>query len=59
MKLPVRALLSALCAALILALPFFVSAPDLLPETRAALEGGQEEIDFGTLGTPEVRNGGH
>ena len=26
---------------------------------RAALEGGQEEIDFGTLGTPEVRDGGH
>ena len=59
MKLPVRALLIALCAALILALPFLVSAPDLLPETRQKLEGGQEEIDFGTLATPEVRDGGH
>lgn len=59
MKLPVRTLLIALCAALILALPFLVSAPDLLPETQMKLEGGQEEIDFGTLGTPEVRDGGH
>ncbi len=59
MKLSVRALLAALCAALVLALPFLVSAPDLLPETREKLEGGQEEIDFGTFGMPEVRDGGH
>ena len=58
MKIPVRVLLSLLCAGLILAMPFVISSPDLLEETKSALmneegegaedEGG-EEIDFGRL----------
>ena len=59
MKQPVRILLTALCAALILALPFLISAPDLLPETRTELTGGHEEIDFGTYGGPEGEYGDH
>ena len=50
MKMPVRILLIVLCAALILALPFAVSAPNMLNDVKMELmNGGEEEIDFGRL----------
>ena len=52
MKLPVRILLILLCAALIIALPFTVSAPNMLNVVKMELmtEGDDEdEIDFGRL----------
>ena len=52
MKMPVRILLVLLCAALILALPFTVSAPNMLNDVKMELmndEGDEEEIDFGRL----------
>ena len=54
-KLPVRILVALLCAALILAMPFVLSGPDLTDESKMRLmnqEGGEdegEEIDFGQL----------
>ena len=54
-KLPVRILVALLCAALILAMPFVLSGPDLTDESKMRLmnqEGGEdegEEIDFGRL----------
>ena len=52
MKLPVRILLILLCAALFIALPFTVSAPNMLNDVKMELmtEGDDEdEIDFGRL----------
>lgn len=52
MKMPVRILLVLLCAALILSLPFTVSAPNMLNDVKMELmneEGDEEEIDFGRL----------
>lgn len=52
MKMPVRVLLIILCAALIIMLPFTVSAPNMLNDVKMELmneEGDEEEIDFGRL----------
>ena len=52
MKMPVRILLILLCAALIFALPFTVSAPNMLSGVKTELmneEDDEEEIDFGRL----------
>ena len=50
MKMPVRILLVVLCAALILALPFAVSAPNMLNDVKMELmSDGEDEIDFGRL----------
>ena len=52
MKMPVRILLILLCAALILALPFTVSSPNMLNDIKMELmndEGDEDEIDFGRL----------
>ena len=50
MKMPVRILLVVLCAALILALPFAVSAPNMLNDVKMELmNDGEDEIDFGRL----------
>lgn len=52
MKMPVRILLILLCAALIIALPFTVSAPNMLNGVKMELmneEGDEDEIDFGRL----------
>ncbi len=52
MKMPVRILLILLCAALIIALPFTVSAPNMLSNIKMELmneEDDEEEIDFGRL----------
>ncbi len=52
MKMPVRILLILLCAALIIALPFAVSAPNMLSNVKMELMNGEddgEEIDFGRL----------
>ena len=52
MKMPVRILLILLCAALIIALPFTVSSPNMLNDIKMELmndEGDDEEIDFGRL----------
>lgn len=52
MKTPVRILLILLCAALIIALPFTVSAPNMLSNVKMELmneEDDEEEIDFGRL----------
>ncbi len=52
MKMPVRILLVILCAALITALPFMVSSPNMLSSVKTELmneEGDEEEIDFGRL----------
>lgn len=54
MKMPLRILLTFLCAALILALPFVISSPDLLDGTKMELMNSDsgdegEEIDFGGL----------
>ncbi len=53
-RLPIRILLTLLCAAMILALPFAVSSPTLLDEAKLLLEedGGEEEgeeLDFGRM----------
>ncbi len=54
-RLPIRILLTLLCAALILILPFTVSSPTLLDEARLLLDedGAEEEegeeLDFGRL----------
>ena len=57
MSRPLRILAAALCAALVLSLPFLVSAPDLLPDVRDELTGGYEEIDFGAYDASGVENG--
>ena len=53
MKMPVRILLAVLCAALIVALPFVVSSPNMLYEVKTELMNEEEdyddEIDFGRL----------
>ena len=53
MKMPVRIILILLCAALIISLPFTVSAPNMLSSVRNELEQNDEddgeEIDFGRL----------
>ncbi len=50
MKLPVRVLLVMLCAAVILALPFVVSSPNMLNDVKMELmNDGEDEIDFGRL----------
>ena len=52
MKMPVRILLILLCAALILALPFTVSSPNMLSNVKMELmndEDDGDEIDFGRL----------
>jgi exopolysaccharide biosynthesis protein len=57
MKMPVRILLMLLCAALILALPFTVSAPNMLSNVKMELmneEDDEDEIDFGRLIFPSA-----
>lgn len=52
MKMPVRILLIFLCAALIIALPFAVSSPNMLNNVKMELMNGEDdedEIDFGRL----------
>ena len=50
MKMPFRILLILLCAAMILALPFAVSSPNLLNDIKMELmNDGEDEIDFGRL----------
>ena len=50
MKLPVRILLVLLCAALILAMPFAVSSPNMLNDVKMELMNwGEDEIDFGRI----------
>ena len=52
MKMPVRILLILLCAVLIIALPFAVSAPNMLYEVKTELmneEDYDDEIDFGRI----------
>ena len=50
MKLPMRILLVILCAAIILAMPFAISAPNMLNDIKMELmNDGEEEIDFGRL----------
>ena len=52
MKMPVRILLILLCAAMIIALPFTISAPNMLNDVKMDLMNDaddDEEIDFGRL----------
>lgn len=52
MKMPARILLILLCAALIVALPFTVSSPNMLNDVKMELmneEDNEDEIDFGRL----------
>ena len=52
MKMPVRILLILLCAAMIIALPFTISAPNMLNDVKMELMNDaddDEEIDFGRL----------
>lgn len=52
MKMPVRILLILLCAAMIIAMPFVVSSPNMLNNVKMELmneEDDEEEIDFGRL----------
>ena len=50
MKMPVRVLLVLLCAAIIFAMPFVLSAPNMLNDIKMELmNDGEEEIDFGRL----------
>ena len=52
MKMPVRILLIILCAAMIIALPFTVSSPNMLNDVKMELmneEDDEDEIDFGRL----------
>ena len=50
MKLPVRILLTLLCAAIILAMPFVISSPNMLNDVKMELmNDGEDEIDFGRL----------
>ena len=52
MKLPVRILLILLCAALIIALPFVVSSPNMLNDVKMELmneDDDEDEIDFSRL----------
>ena len=52
MKMPLRILLILLCAALIVAIPFVISSPNMLNDVKMELmnEGDdEEEIDFGRL----------
>ena len=55
MKLPVRILLSVLCAALIICMPFVISSPSILPvqeeTTLNDIEDDDEgeELDFGRI----------
>ena len=52
MKLPVRILLVLLCAAVILAMPFAISAPNMLNDIKMELMNNgddEEEVDFGSL----------
>ena len=50
MKIPVRILLVILCVALIISLPFVISAPNMLSSVQENLmEENEDEIDFGRL----------
>ena len=52
MKTPVRILLILLCAALLMALPFTVSSPNMLNDVKTELvneDDDEEEIDFGRI----------
>ena len=50
MNKPLRILLILLCAAVILAMPFAFSAPNMLNDVKMELmNGGEDEIDFGRL----------
>lgn len=52
MKMPLRILLILLCAVLIIALPFIVSAPNMLNDVKMELmnnEDSDDEIDFSRL----------
>lgn len=53
MKMPLRILLILLCAAMIIALPFTVSSPNMLNDVKMELmNGDDDEIDFGKLFFP-------
>ena len=55
MKLPLRILLVLLCAAIILAMPFVISSPNMLNDIKMELmNNGEEEIDFGRLFIPSA-----
>ena len=46
MKTPLRILLSLLCAAIVLSMPFFLSSPNMLGEVKASMmEDSDEEED--------------
>ena len=49
MKLSVRILLSVLCAALVLSMPFVLSAPNLLPDAKWKIMEELEGEDYGFL----------
>ena len=50
MKTRVRILLALVCLALVLALPFALSAPNMLNDVKMEMMGdGEDEIDFGRL----------
>lgn len=50
MKLPARILLVILCAAIIVAMPFVISSPNMLYDIKMELmNDGEDEIDFGRL----------
>jgi len=50
MKMPVRVFLVLLCAAIIAAMPFVVSSPNMLNDIKMELmNDGEDEIDFGRL----------
>ena len=52
MKMPLRILLIILCAAIIIAIPFTISAPNMLNDVKMELMNGEDdedEIDFGRL----------
>ncbi|MBQ6061855.1 MAG: phosphodiester glycosidase family protein [Clostridia bacterium] len=65
MKLPIRILISLLCAAIIISMPFVLSSPQILDNEKARLmqddaeeeeaeDEGSEEIDFGRLLFPSA-----
>ncbi len=50
MKMPVRVFLVLLCAAIIAAMPFAISSPNMLNDIKMELmNDGEDEIDFGRL----------
>ena len=50
MKLPLRILLVLLCAAVILAMPYVISSPNILNDIKMELmNDGEDEIDFGRI----------